>query len=79
MTTQHDKPKRWRPWQFSLRTILLLMFGVGCFLGGWTANEWQRQRELEQSKMTDGDMMFNMIEEAMKTAPGGSGSGPTRA
>ena len=24
MTTQHDKAKRWRPWQFSLRTLLFL-------------------------------------------------------
>ena len=48
MPTQHDNAKRWRPWQFSLRTMLMLMFGAGCFLGGWTAHEWQRQRELEQ-------------------------------
>lgn len=47
MPSGNNKPKRWRPWQPVLRTLLLLMFGVACFLGGWQANEWKRQRELE--------------------------------
>lgn len=50
MTTQPDKPKRWRRWQFSLRTLMLIMFAVACFLGGWQANEWKRQRELDQAQ-----------------------------
>ena len=50
MTTQHDKPKRWRPWQFGLRTLLLLMLVVASYLGGWMSNQWKRQRELERAK-----------------------------
>jgi hypothetical protein len=53
MTTQHDKAKRWRPWRFSIRTLLLLMFGASCFFAGWTAHEWQQQRELERSMSED--------------------------
>lgn len=29
---------------------MLVMFGVACFLGGWQANEWKRQRELDRAK-----------------------------
>jgi len=47
MTSQRDIAKRWRPWQFSL---LLIMLGAACFLGGWTANEWKRQHELERAQ-----------------------------
>ena len=32
MTTQHDKAKRWRLWQFSLRMLLLLMLVVAVFV-----------------------------------------------
>ena len=44
------KSRRWRPWQFSLRTLLGLMLVVAAFCGGWTTNEWKRQRELEQAQ-----------------------------
>ena len=37
-------------WQFSLRTLLMLVLVIAAFLGGWTANEWKRQRELEQAQ-----------------------------
>ena len=50
MTTHHDKAKRWRPWQFSLRALLLLMLVVVSYLGGWMSNEWKQQRELERSE-----------------------------
>ena len=50
MTTQHDKAKRWRPWQFSLRALLLLMLVVASYLSGWMSNEWKQQLELEQAK-----------------------------
>jgi hypothetical protein len=52
MPSERDKKKRWRPWQFSLRTMMLLMFGASCFLGGWTSHEWKRRRALElEAKM----------------------------
>ena len=35
----------WRPWQFSLRFILLLMLVVSAFLAGWQANEFRRERK----------------------------------
>ena len=44
MPSARDKPKRWRPWQFRLRTLMTLMLAVACFLGGWMANDWHRQR-----------------------------------
>ena len=50
MTTQHDKAKRWMPWQFSLRALLMLMLVVASYLGGWMSNEWKRQREMERAK-----------------------------
>ena len=49
MTAQHDKAKRWRPWRFSLRALLVLMLVVASYLGGWMSNEW-KQRELERAK-----------------------------
>ena len=54
MTTQHDKAKRWRPWRFGLRTLLLLMLVVGCYFAGWTASERKQQRErIQQIKAVD--------------------------
>jgi hypothetical protein len=35
MTTQHDKAKRWRPWQFSLAALLLLTALVAIAFGWW--------------------------------------------
>lgn len=64
MTSQHDKAKRWRPWQFSLRTLLLIMFGIACFLGGWTANEWKRRREMERAQQED-EARFSEVEAAI--------------
>jgi hypothetical protein len=67
MTTQHDKAKPWRPWQFSIRTLLLLMLVVGSYLGGWMSNEWQRQRELERAR-TDSEHFLSI--EQMKSMEG---------
>ena len=50
MTTQHDKAKRWRPWQFSLRTLLWIFVVVASFCVGWMSNEWKRAREPERVK-----------------------------
>ncbi len=50
MTGQHDRSKRWRPWQFGVRAMLLLMLVVASYLGGSMSNEWKRQRELERAK-----------------------------
>lgn len=48
MGAGEEKAKRWRIRQFSLRTLLLLMFGAACFFGGWTANELKREREMRE-------------------------------
>jgi hypothetical protein len=50
MTKTMQTRRRWRPWQFSLRALVLWTLCVACFFGGWTANEWKRQRELEAIK-----------------------------
>lgn len=50
MTSQHNKAKRWRPWQFSIRALLLLTLVVGSYLGGWMSNEWKSQIDLERAK-----------------------------
>ena len=65
MTTLHDKPKRWRPWQFSLRTLLLLMLVVASYLGGWMSNDWQRRRELERAKQEAEAEMGTMMKYMM--------------
>lgn len=32
MTSQHNKPKRWRPWQFSLAALLVCMTATAILL-----------------------------------------------
>jgi hypothetical protein len=48
MSHGEAKTKRWRPWQFSLRFLMLVMFGVATFSGGWVANDWNRKRAIIQ-------------------------------
>lgn len=45
MTSQNDNAKRWRPWQFSLRTLLVTMLVVASFFAGWNARDWYLRRE----------------------------------
>ena len=40
------KPPRRTAWQFTLRTLLLLVLCAGFFFGGWTANDWWRRSQL---------------------------------
>ena len=40
MSSGEQKAKRWRPWQFSLKTLLLLTMFVASFFGGWQAHVW---------------------------------------
>jgi len=42
MTTQLDKARRWRPWQFCLRTLLTLVLAVSCFFGGSRQNNYDK-------------------------------------
>jgi len=49
MASEMDKAKRWRPRRFSLRTLLIFVLAVACFLGGWMANE-RRQKEERQAE-----------------------------
>ena len=38
MTFQHDNPKRWRP-RFSVRTLVIVVTLVCCYLGAWEATK----------------------------------------
>ena len=49
MLNGEDKAKRWRPWRFSLRSLLSLMLLVATFFGGWKANDWYRDRDPKRS------------------------------
>ena len=35
-------------WQFTLRTLLLLVLCAGFFFSGWTANDWRRRSQLSE-------------------------------
>ena len=51
MSSGGEKPKPWRPWRFSLRLLLLAMFGVSMFFAGWTANDaTEAARRMKSSK-----------------------------
>ena len=39
--------RRFRWGQFSIRTVLLITFGVACYFGGWAARQWRYEREVE--------------------------------
>ena len=71
MTTQHDKAKRWRPWQFSLRTLLVLMLVVASYLGGWMSNEWKQARDLRRAEEMEVEVTQEMeaMMEQMMSAP----------
>ena len=45
-----DNPRRWRLFQFSLRTLLTLTLAFACFFGGWTVREWAYEREMERAR-----------------------------
>ena len=51
-----SKPRR-RWFRFSLRTLLILVLVIAAFFGGWTANEWKRQRELQQARQETEDRL----------------------
>ena len=50
------KPKLWRPWKFSLRTLLTLTLAFACFFCGWTARDWELQRELERARQEEREL-----------------------
>jgi hypothetical protein len=62
MTRSEEKAKRWRPWQFSLRALMLLALMAGVFCAGRLSvrNELQSLRqqqamfEKQQSAMEQG-------------------------
>ena len=49
MESNRETPRR-RWWHFSRRFLLLLALIVVMYSGGWFANQWKYQRELEQNK-----------------------------
>jgi hypothetical protein len=51
-SSEHSPAKRWRPWQFSLRLLMLLMFGVETLCAGWTANDWKHKRLAKLARPT---------------------------
>ena len=48
MTTQRDKAKRWRPWQFSLWTLIILTLVVAAFFAGWQEARVNAQADWRQ-------------------------------
>lgn len=40
--------KRWHPWKFNIRSLLLAMFVVAAFCAGWAANDWNRSRRRDE-------------------------------
>ena len=49
MSKKHDRPKRWRRWQISLSTLLLLT-GFIAVLVGWWVDRTRLQNEVIESK-----------------------------
>ena len=45
MTSQHDKAKRWRP-RFSVRTLVIVVTLVCCYLGLWEATKRQGRSDV---------------------------------
>ena len=73
---EHRKPRGWRPWQFSLRALMLLTLVVASYLGGWMSHAWQQQREMERAKQEaeaqmnpNQKMMEQMMMQAMQATP----------
>jgi len=46
MTSQHDKPKRWRP-RFSLRTLVIVVTLVCCYAACWGPTKTQGVKDVE--------------------------------
>jgi hypothetical protein len=47
MTTQHDKAKRWRP-KFSVRTLVIVVTLVCCYLGLWKTTKSQGVEDVKR-------------------------------
>ena len=50
-------PRNWRPWQFGVRTLFVLMLLVATFFAGWNTSDWYRERELKRENVA---VMFRM-------------------
>ena len=75
MTTQRDKAKRWRLWQFSVRTLLIIMiFASGYFAGIGTyhrrAQRMQRDAIQEAIRAAEAEREAKRIAESKARAAG---------
>ena len=74
MTTQHDKPKRWRPWQFSLRTLLIIMiFASGYFAGIGTYHrraQRMQQEAIQEAMRAEAEREAKRIAESKNRSAG---------
>src|SRR5262245_66373051 len=52
-----DKPKRWRPWRFSVRTLTILVTLVCCYFGAWEAT---RKHAEAQNSATFNEEFYNV-------------------
>jgi hypothetical protein len=55
-----EKAKRWGPWQFSLRSLLMLSILVGAFLAGRLSvkNQFERKYSELREEMKDADALL---------------------
>jgi hypothetical protein len=55
MAPGNEMAKGWRPWQFSLRVVMLITLVLASFFGGWRANDWHREKnQLRWHQQYDG-------------------------
>jgi hypothetical protein len=55
--------QRWRPWQFSLRTLMILMLVVAAFFAGWHARDWQARNKPKLQWMDEMGTVFTVEED----------------
>jgi hypothetical protein len=51
MTGGKEMVERWRPWQFSLKTLLFVTMLAASFFGGWQAHVWYLDWQYRTGKL----------------------------
>jgi hypothetical protein len=57
MTSQHDKPKRWRP-RLSVRTLVIVATLVCLYAACWEATKRQGVHDVERSELLVDELFF---------------------